>query len=205
MNDIKLGGTVWGIGYHPERLRHAWATGPGEPHEVQQSQVQGLLLGHSNPHYQYKLGERRIDHSPAKRDRGMVNEPAWTWASNVTSQPRKPILSWATSKEVMSVGWGRWSCPSNLQWWDLTWSTASKCGVLSTWTCWSTFRVWPQKWFTGWNCKDTLGELGIFSLEKRRLQGDQRVAFQCVKGYNKTQWDRFFSRICGDKTMGNGF
>eukprot|EP00076_Gallus_gallus_P034794 XP_025000332.1 uncharacterized protein LOC112530480 [Gallus gallus] len=27
-----------------------------------------LHLGHSNPHYQYKLGDKRIEHSPAKKD-----------------------------------------------------------------------------------------------------------------------------------------
>jgi len=26
------------------------------------------LLGHSNPHYQYKLGDERMQHSPAKKD-----------------------------------------------------------------------------------------------------------------------------------------
>jgi len=52
--------------------------------------------------------------------------------------PRKPTVTWTTSKEAWLAGQGRRSCPSTLHWWYLTWSTVFRCGVLSTgetWTC----------------------------------------------------------------------
>jgi len=50
------------------------------------------------------------------------------------------------------AGWGRWSYHSTVLW-DLTCSTVSRCGVLSTgemWTCWRASRGGAQKWSQGW-------------------------------------------------------
>ncbi|GAB0185633.1 hypothetical protein GRJ2_001028600 [Grus japonensis] len=48
--------------------------------------------------------------------------------------------------------------------------------------------------------EDRLRELGLFSLEKRRLQRDLRAAFQCLKGAYRKAGEGLFTRSWSDRT-----
>ncbi|KAK4830802.1 hypothetical protein QYF61_013731 [Mycteria americana] len=50
------------------------------------------------------------------------------------------------------------------------------------------------------SCEERLRQLGLFSLEKRRLQGDLSGAFQHVKGACKKDRERLFTKASSDRT-----
>ena len=45
----------------------------------------------------------------------------------------------------------------------------------------------------------------MFSLEKKRIQGDHIVAFQYLKETYKQEEEQLFTRVNSDRTRGNGF
>ena len=53
--------------------------------------------------------------------------------------------------------------------------------------------------------EDRQGDLGLFSLQKRRLQSDLIAAFQYLKGTYEQEERQLFERVDNSRTRGNGF
>jgi len=53
--------------------------------------------------------------------------------------------------------------------------------------------------------EEGLRDLGLFSLQKRRLRGDVIAAFQYLKEAYKKAGEGHFTRACNGRTRGNGF
>jgi len=67
--------------------------------------------------------------------------------------PENQLYPGHIKRSVASMWW-KMILPSTLCWCDLTWSTVSRCGVLSTgktWACLSVSRGGPQKWSKAWS------------------------------------------------------
>ena len=116
---------------------------------------------------------------------------SWSWASSMYLEPRRPSVSWDTSKKGWPARRGRWLSLSTLPSWGLIWSTMSRPGVPITqnWGSWIRFTGGPTKISVGWSTSFVKKGWGSWASSAwKRLQKDFTVALNEAYKQKEDWW-----------------